>query len=129
LSPRHRHGYAADLHHGLPAEEKIPAQKFPAHHGRVRTATGPDPPGSSRQPLRRRKRRFLAYAFPIRLPDPHHLAVLTRPGVVKAACHPPRHLPAQAAPSFNQVAATTRRRRSLTSTQPNSASRRTLAGG
>ena len=37
---------------------------------------------------------FLAYAFPTRLPDPHHLAVLARPGVVRADCHPPRHLPA-----------------------------------
>jgi len=34
------------------------------------------------------------------LPDPHHLAVLARPGPVGAACHPPRHLPVQAAPSF-----------------------------
>jgi hypothetical protein len=30
-------------------------------------------------------RRFLAYSSPSRLPDPHHLAVLARPGVVRAA--------------------------------------------
>ncbi len=36
----------------------------------------------------------------VMLPDPHHLAVLARPGPVGAACHPPRHLPVQAAPSF-----------------------------
>jgi hypothetical protein len=31
------------------------------------------------------KRRFLAYSSPSRLPDPGHLAVLTRPVVVRAA--------------------------------------------
>ena len=31
------------------------------------------------------KRRFLAYSFPPRSPDPHHLAVLARPGFVRAA--------------------------------------------
>jgi len=36
----------------------------------------------------------------VMLPDPHHLAVLARPSPVGAACHPPRHLPVQAAPSF-----------------------------
>ena len=30
-------------------------------------------------------RRFLAYSSPSRSPDPHHLAVLTRPGFVRAA--------------------------------------------
>src|SRR3954470_6780052 len=39
--------------------------------------------------------------------------------------HPPRHLPRQAALSFNRPAATRRRRRSLTSVQNVSASRRT----
>lgn len=47
--------------------------------------------------------RFLAYTSPSRSPDPHHLAVLIRPGFVGAACHPPRHLPAQAAPSFTAL--------------------------
>ena len=31
------------------------------------------------------KRRFLAYSFPPRSPDPPHLAVLERPGFVRAA--------------------------------------------
>ncbi|WP_322770283.1 hypothetical protein, partial [Frankia sp. Cr1] len=31
------------------------------------------------------KRRFLAYSSPTRSPNPHHLAVLTRPGFVRAA--------------------------------------------
>jgi hypothetical protein len=55
---------------------------------------------SSRCVFKGRKRRFLAYAFPPRSPDPHHLAVLIRPGFVRAACHPTRHLPGQAALSF-----------------------------
>jgi hypothetical protein len=32
-------------------------------------------------------------------PNPSHLTVLARPGLVGAASHPPRHLPDQAAPS------------------------------
>jgi hypothetical protein len=51
----------------------------------------------SRSRLERRKRRFLAYSFPSRSPGPRHLAVLARPGFVRAACHPSRHHPGQAA--------------------------------
>jgi hypothetical protein len=42
----------------------------------------------------------LRYASRSRLPGPHHLAVLARPGVVRAASHPPPHLWGQAALSF-----------------------------
>jgi hypothetical protein len=43
---RHRHGYAADLHRGLPAGDIKPAQESPARHeGRVRAATQPIPTG------------------------------------------------------------------------------------
>src|SRR5215510_6012477 len=63
-----------------------------------RTALGPHPPGSSRSSLERRKRRFLAYSFPSRSPDPHHLAVLTRSDFVGAACRPHRHHPGRACP-------------------------------
>src|SRR5262249_52176630 len=48
-----------------------------------------------------RKRRFLTYSSSPRSPDPRHLAVLTRPGFVRAASRPPRHRPGQAALSFN----------------------------
>src|SRR4051812_49000962 len=67
----------------------------------------------------------LAYSFSSRLPDPHHLAVLTRPGVVGAA---PTHsgisrirLPPASPSLLRQV----RRRRSLTSARIVSASWRT----
>ena len=40
---RHRHGYAADLHRGLPASDLKPTQEFLTHHlrGQVRTAIQP----------------------------------------------------------------------------------------
>lgn len=80
-----------------PGAEAQPRSSQPGVSGRVRTAPGPYPPGLSRYTLERRKRRFLAYSFPSRSPGPHHLAVLARPGFVRAACHPPRRHPGQAA--------------------------------
>jgi hypothetical protein len=62
---------------------------LPAHIHQIRS--GPSFEG--------RKRRFLAYSFPSRSPNPRHLAVLTRPSFVGAACHPPRRHPGRAAPS------------------------------
>src|SRR3954453_18631705 len=48
--------------------------------------SSPDPPGWSwGLPWGAFSRWFLTYAFPSRLPDPSHLAVLTRPVVVRAA--------------------------------------------
>ena len=64
-------------------------------------------------------------SFPPRSPDLSHLAVLAHPGFVRAACHPIRHHPDQGCPQLHRPAATGRRRRSPTSTQINSASRRT----
>ena len=82
---------------------------------RVRVASGPYPPGSSRCDLEGRKRRFLTYAFPPRSPGPHHLAVLTRPGFVGAACHPNPASPRPGCPQLRSPAATEPRSRSLTS--------------
>ena len=90
-----------------------------------RTALGPHPPGSSRSSLERRKRRFLAYSFPSRSPDPHHLAVLTRPDFVGAACRPHRHHPDRTAPSFTALLRQDQQRRSRTPSRIHSASRRT----
>ena len=56
-------------------------------------------------------------------PTPSGSAGASRLG--QGCSHPTRHLPGQAALSFNHPAATGRRRRSLTSTQIVSASRRT----
>jgi hypothetical protein len=58
----------------------------PTHHRQVRAAPGPDPPDFEPVPHKGTvTRRFLAYSSPSRSPDPHHLAVLTRPGFVRAA--------------------------------------------
>jgi hypothetical protein len=47
MSLRHRHGYPAALHRGLPAAEPRAAQEFPYDPWpRVRTASDPHPPGS-----------------------------------------------------------------------------------
>ena len=98
---RHRHGYHAALHRGLPAGTTSPAQEFLLRdEGARRTAPGPDPPGSSRSVIKGRITPVPLVLLSVMLPDPHHLAVLARPGPVGAACHPPRHLPVQAAPSF-----------------------------
>jgi hypothetical protein len=62
-------------------------------------------------------RRFLTYSSPSRSPDPDHLAVLARPGFVRAAPTRTRHLPGQAALSFAALPRQGQRCRSLTSTQ------------
>ena len=100
---RHRHGYAAGLHRGLPTgDTNRPRSSPPARGNAVRAAIQPSihqvRAGGSLEG--RSDRWFLAYTFPSCLPDPHHPVVLVRPGVVGAASHPPQHLPGQAAPSF-----------------------------
>jgi hypothetical protein len=87
VSLRYRHEYAADLPHGLPGSFRIPPQEFPTPHKRSGCAPLPALIHQVRAgvPLRDVKRRFLAYSFPSRSPDPHHLAVLAHPGFVRAA--------------------------------------------
>ncbi len=47
MSQRHRHGYPAAIHHGLPAAESRTTQEFPHDSWPgVRTAPDPHPPGS-----------------------------------------------------------------------------------
>jgi len=87
VSQQHRHEYAASLPRGLPGSIGKPPQelpnsftgsgthRLPAQIRRVRAGVN----------LRDVKRRFLSYSSPSRSPDPHHLAVLTRPGFVRAA--------------------------------------------
>jgi hypothetical protein len=99
---RHRRGYPAARHHGLPIrpptfrevprlrDEQDGCASPPAQIRQVRA-------GAS---LRGVNRRFLAYAFSSRSPHPRRLAVPTHHGFVGAACHPSRHLPRPAAPSF-----------------------------
>ena len=127
MSQQPRHRYAADLPHGLPGPLKHIAPEVPAAsvHGGTRRAR----PVSARfepvSQLKDVKRRFLAYSFPPRSPDPHHLAVLARSDLVGAACHPHRHHPDRAAPSFTVLLRQDQWKRSHTSSRTNSASRRT----
>ena len=67
------------------------------------TRTAARPASTRLEPVPRLRginRWFNRYACLSRLPDPHHLAVLMRPGVVRAASRPPQHLLGQAALSF-----------------------------
>jgi hypothetical protein len=66
------------------------------------------------------------YTFPPCSPDPDHLAVLARPGFVRAASHPSQRLLGQAALNFDPAAATAERQGSLTPIRTHSASWRTL---
>jgi hypothetical protein len=84
---RRRCEYAADLPRSLPDSSCPPPREFPArqrHAGARRYQ-----PRSTRFELAPHqgdvRRRFLTYSSPSRLPDPNHLAVLARPGVVRAA--------------------------------------------
>ena len=62
-------------------------------------------------------RRFLTYSSPSHSPDPNHLAVLARPGFVRAAYRPHRRHPDQTALSSTVLLRQDQRRRSLTSTR------------
>ena len=79
------------LHHGLPVDDILrPRSSPPGWRRRVRGATQPMSArfraGGS---LEGRSRHwFLTYTYPSRLPSPHHLAVLRRLVVVRAAVHP-----------------------------------------
>lgn len=95
-------GYAAGIHRGLPTDinsrlrsrltvQRLDARCCPAHIHQV--GAGSTLEGDQMLVHSR-------YACLSRLPDPHHLAVLARPVVVRAASHPPVHLHGQAALSF-----------------------------
>ena len=73
------------------------------------------------QPLVHSRYTFLPYS-----PDPDHLAVLARPGFVRAASHPPQRLLGQAALNFDPAAATAGRQGSLTSIRNHRTSWRTF---
>ena len=116
---RHRHEYAAAFPRGLLDSSCLPPPEFPTRTSeRVRTASSPDPPGSSWRLIKGGvTRRFLAYSSPTRSPDPNHLAVLTRPGFVRAAPTLPGTTRGTAALSSAVLLRQDQRRRSLTSTR------------
>jgi hypothetical protein len=97
-----RHEYAAGFPRGLPTGLSIPASESPAAQSRQVCAA--DRPISTRlEPARRLRsftRWFLSYTFSSCLPTPPRLVVPERPGVVRTAYRPSRHLPGQAVLSF-----------------------------
>ena len=95
-------GYAAGIHRGLPTDVNGRLRSRLARaYSSTRTAARPASTRLEPVPrLRGFNRWFNRYACLSRLPDPHHLAVLTRPVVVRAASRPPQHLLGQAALSF-----------------------------
>ena len=103
---RHRHGYPAALHRGLPADIDKTTEEFPyqretppagllAHRTRPMSARF-----GAGKPLRDVEAGSCSYSSPSRSPDPHHLAVLTRSGFVRAAPTHTRHLPGQTTLGF-----------------------------
>jgi len=104
-----------------------PHPKFPAAST---TGTHRDRPTSARfEPvptLRAVTRRFLTCTYPSRSPDPHHLAVLATPRLCQGRLPPSPAPPGSGCPQLQRAAATTRRRRPLTSSRSTSTSRRTL---
>jgi hypothetical protein len=131
LPQRPRHGYAADLHHGLPAgfpnpTRKSPAPDSPAPPARVRTATQPLSPGFELVRLLRGFRALVSRVhLSVSLDEP------TPSGNPDASrrcrgCLPPSPAPPGSdCPQLRQAAATTCRCRYLTSTRLHGASWRT----
>ena len=104
-SRQHRHRYAAGLPDGLLLGPVLRGRsRPPARSRRACAATRPASArfGAGRQ-LTGRQHWFLAYTFSSCLPDPHPPVVQARPGVVRAASHPHRRLPDQAALSFTAL--------------------------
>ena len=108
---RLRHTYAAGIQCGLPTGDTNRPRSSPHQRGE----------GARRCPAQIRQVRagglllrsvhtlvHCRYTVLSCLPNPSHLTVLERPGVVRAACHPPRRPPGQAALSFHRPAATSR---------------------
>src|SRR6202008_1965218 len=74
----------------FPVASRACSSTLPGSSRRNGTRRPPPPPAPPRHiragvKVKDVKRRFLAYSFPPRSPDPPHLAVLARPGFVRAA--------------------------------------------
>jgi hypothetical protein len=130
LPLRHRHGYAAVLHRGLPTGETNPIQEFPARHeGPVRAANQPISTGFE---LAKVLRGFTPLVPRVHLPV--SLAGPAPSGSTGASrrcqgCSPsaPVVSPKPTAPSSYRLAATRRRQRSYTLARSRGASWRTVS--
>ena len=116
---RHRHGYAAGLHRGLPTSVTKPAKEFPArHNGQVRTAIQPISTGFELAALLR--------GFTPLVPHVHLLVSLAEPAPsgstgasrrCRGRLPPSPASPGSGCPQLHRPAATGRRWRSLTPTR------------
>jgi hypothetical protein len=116
---RPRHGYAADLHRGLPASDTTPAKEFPTRtHGQVRAAIQPRSTGFELASLLR--------GFTPLVPHVHLLVSLAEPAPSGStdtsrrcrSCSPPSPAsPGSGCSLLHRPAATGRRWRSFTPTR------------
>src|SRR5262245_32731135 len=95
---RHRCGYAADLPRSLPGGSCLPPQEFPARdEGQVRTASSPDPPGSSWRLIKGCPTPVPRVLLFIPLAEPRPSGSTDPPRLCQGCSCPPRHHPGQAA--------------------------------
>jgi hypothetical protein len=103
---RHRHGYAVDLHRGLPARLENTSREFPDRHDKKNRQ-----PDAHRTPARIHRVRAGKPSRGVTTPVSHVylLVSLTRPGpsgspgpsrLCRGCSHPPQRSPDQAAASF-----------------------------
>ena len=103
LPLRHRHGYAAGIHHGLPAGVHMPAREFPAtRRQRVRTAPSPYPPDLSWWAVKGRQALVPLVHLPVSLAGPAPSGSTSTFRHCQGCSRPPRRLPDQAALSFTR---------------------------
>ncbi len=124
---RHRRGYPAARHPGLPSVPPtcrgVPRLRNEGR--RVRVASGPDPPGSSRCVFKRRRTSVSRVYLSVTLATPASSGSTDTSWLCRGRLPPTPAPPGTGCPQLHRPAATGRRQRSLTSTQSTSASRRT----
>jgi hypothetical protein len=129
LPLRHRHGYAVDLHHGLPAQAfdtrpGVPRDHPPSGRG-CAPHTSPHPPGWSWRPMKRRNSTGSSRT-PSRLAHRARPVRQSRADATLSRLLPPSPAtPGSGCLQLHPTATTARRRRSLTPIRNNSASWRT----
>jgi hypothetical protein len=96
LPLRHRHGYAADIHRGLPTARHIPAGSSPTtRRWQVRTAPSPYPPDLSWWSVKGRQTLVSRVHLPVTLTGPAPSGSVGASRRCQGCSHPPRRLPDQ----------------------------------
>ena len=100
MSLWHRHGYAADLPHGLRIGDERPPRSSPTRLVGVRATPGPYPPDLSRRFVEGRKTLVPHVLLPVSLAAPAPSGSADTPRLCQGCSRLPRHHPDQAALSF-----------------------------